>query len=56
MPEVRTYAQLVALVEELSEHNVEQAWVIAAQGEWIAELGRRLVADSSNSSRPPSSD
>ena len=56
MPEARTYAQLVALVAELSERNAEQARVIAAQGERIAELERRLAADSSNSSRPPSSD
>ncbi len=56
MPEARTYAQLVALVEELSERNAEQVRVIAAQGERIAELERRLAADSSNSSRPPSSD
>ncbi|HEU0128475.1 MAG TPA: DUF6444 domain-containing protein [Pseudonocardiaceae bacterium] len=41
---------------ELSERNAEQARVIAAQGERIAELERRLAADSSNSSRPPSSD
>jgi hypothetical protein len=38
VPEARTYAQLVALVEELSERNAEQARVIAAQGERIAEL------------------
>ncbi|HEU0086755.1 MAG TPA: transposase [Pseudonocardiaceae bacterium] len=46
----------VALVAELSERNAEQARVIAALGERIAELERRLAADSSNSSRPPSSD
>jgi len=56
VPEARTYAQLVALVEELSERNAEQARVIAAQGERIAELERRLGRDSSTSSRPPSSD
>jgi hypothetical protein len=36
--------------------NVEQARAIAAQGERIAELERRLAADLSRSSRPPSSD
>jgi uncharacterized protein DUF6444 len=56
VPEAWTYAQLVALVEELSERNAEQARVIDAQGERIAELERRLGQDSSNSSRPPSSD
>lgn len=56
VPEALTYAQLVALVEELSVRNAEQARVIAAQGERIAELERQLGADSSTSSRPPSSD
>jgi transposase len=46
----------LALVKELSERNAEQARVIAAQGERIAELERRLAVDSSNSSRPPSLD
>ena len=51
-----TYQELVELV-------ASQALVIAAQAELIekltariAELERRLGADSSNSSRPPSSD
>ena len=51
-----TYDRLLALVKELSEHNAEQARAISARGERIAELERRLAADSSNSSRPPSSD
>ena len=55
-PKPGTYAQLLALVAELSERNAEQARVIAAQGERIAELERRLGQDSSTSSRPPSSD
>jgi transposase len=56
VPEAWTNDQLLALVKELSDRNAEQARVIAAQGERIAELERRLAADSSNSSRPPSSD
>jgi transposase len=56
VPEAWTYDRLLALVKELSERNAEQARVIAAQGERIAELERRLAVDSSNSSRPPSSD
>jgi hypothetical protein len=56
VPEAWTHDRLLALVEELSERNAEQARVIAAQGGRIAELERRLAVDSSNSSRPPSSD
>jgi hypothetical protein len=52
VPEAWTYNQVLALVRELSERNAEQARVIAAQCERIAELERRLAADSSNSSRP----
>jgi hypothetical protein len=52
VPEAWTYDQVLALVKELSERNAEQARVIAAQCERIAELERRLAADSSNSSRP----
>ncbi|WNV84873.1 IS66 family transposase [Umezawaea sp. Da 62-37] len=43
---------LDAILAEL----VELRHVVAAQAERIAELERRLSADSSNSSRPPSSD
>lgn len=43
---------LEAVLAEL----VELRRVVAAQSERIAELERRLSADSSNSSRPPSSD
>jgi hypothetical protein len=56
VPEAWAHDRLLALVKELSERNAEQARVIAAQGERIAELERRLAVDSSNSSRPPSSD
>ena len=45
----------VSLGEILAE-LVELRRVVAAQAERIAELERRLSADSSNSSRPPSSD
>ena len=45
MPGAWTYAQLVALVEELSARNTEQARVIAAQGERIVDLERRLGQD-----------
>jgi hypothetical protein len=38
VPEAWAYAQLLALVVELSERNSEQARVIAARGERIAEL------------------
>lgn len=56
MPQTPTYEQLLELVEELSRRNAELERVVAEQAEEIAELRRRLVADSSNSSRPPSSD
>jgi hypothetical protein len=35
---------------------VELEWIVAEQADEIAELRRRSSADSSNSSRPPSSD
>jgi hypothetical protein len=60
VPEAWIYDRSLALVKELREGAVgaqrQAAWVIAAQGERIVELERRLAADSSTSSRPPSSD
>lgn len=43
-------------LEEILAELVELRRVVAAQAERITELERRLSADSSNSSRPPSSD
>lgn len=43
-------------LEDVLAELVELRRVVAAQAERIAELERRLSADSSNSSRPPSSD
>ena len=56
MPDAPTYEQLLALVDELSQRNAELERVVAVQADRIAELQRRLGADSSNSSRPPSAD
>ncbi|MGH3371595.1 MAG: IS66 family transposase, partial [Nocardioidaceae bacterium] len=56
MPDAPTYEQLLALVEELSGRVVELSERNAVLTERVAELERRLSADSSNSSRPPSSD
>jgi len=56
VPDAPTHEQLLALVDELSQRNVELERVVAVQADRIAELQRRLGADSSNSSRPPSSD
>lgn len=48
--------RVLARVAELEAALVERDRVIAGQSERIAELERRLGKDSSNSSRPPSSD
>jgi hypothetical protein len=63
VPDVLTVEQLSALVETVLARNAEleqlvsqQADQLAVQGDRIAELERRLGADSSNSSKPPSSD
>jgi len=48
--------ELRALVLELVEVNASQQRRIAEQDARIAELERRLGADSSTSSKPPSSD
>ncbi|MEC3982857.1 IS66 family transposase [Amycolatopsis sp. H20-H5] len=48
--------QLLARVTELESTLAQRDLVIAGQAERIAELERRLSGDSSNSSRPPSSD
>jgi transposase len=48
--------RVLVRVAELEAALVERDRVIAVQGERIAELERRLGQDSSNSSRPPSSD
>jgi transposase len=48
--------RVLARVAELEAALAERDRVIAEQGERIAELERRLGQDSSNSSRPPSSD
>jgi transposase len=51
-----SYEQLLGLVERLSAQVVELQRVVTAQASEIEELKRRLADDSSNSSRPPSSD
>lgn len=56
LDEAPTYDQLLELVGELSRRNAELERIVKAQSEEIAELRRRLAMDSSNSSRPPSSD
>jgi transposase len=54
--DVPSYEQLTELVAEVLADNAELKRIVAAQSEEIGELKRRLGADSSNSSRPPSSD
>lgn len=63
MPDTPSYEQLLGLVErlsrqvaELTARNAELERFVAGQAEEISGLNRRLAADSSNSSRPPSSD
>jgi uncharacterized coiled-coil protein SlyX len=45
-----------AVIAELRAANAEQARLIATLQTRVAELKRRLGKDSSNSSKPPSSD
>lgn len=56
MPDVPSYEQLAAENAELRSENAELRRMVAVLTERVAELERRLAADSSNSSRPPSSD
>jgi transposase len=56
VPDAPTYEQLLAHVVELERVIVAQTDRIAEQSDRIAELERKVGADSSNSSRPPSSD
>ena len=51
-----TIAVQVAVIAELRAANAEQARLIAALQARVAELERRVGRDSSNSSKPPSSD
>lgn len=56
MPDAPSYEQLAAENAELRSENAELRRMVAVLTERVAELERRLAADSSNSSRPPSSD
>jgi transposase len=51
-----TVAVQAAVIVELRVANAEQARLIATLQARVAELERRLGKDSSNSSKPPSSD
>ena len=51
-----TVAVQAAVIVELRAANTEQAGLIATLEARVAELERRLGMDSSNSSKPPSSD
>jgi len=51
-----TYEQLQELVERLTSRMVELERIVRDQANEIVELKRQVSADSSNSSRPPSSD
>jgi uncharacterized coiled-coil protein SlyX len=51
-----TVAVQAAVITELRAANAEQARLIAMLQARVAELERRLGKDSSNSSKPPSSD
>jgi transposase len=51
-----TVAVQAAIIAELRTVNAVQAQAIAALEVRVAELERRLGKDSSNSSKPPSSD
>jgi len=53
---VPTYEQLQQLVGQLSARVVDLERIVREQADEIAELKRRVSADSSNSSRPPSGD
>jgi len=48
--------QLAALVRRQADRIVQLEETVARQADLIAELQRRRGADSSNSSKPPSSD
>jgi transposase len=51
-----TLAVQAAIIAEFARGHAAQAQAIAALETRVAELERRLGKDSSNSSRPPSSD